>query len=75
MKAEKPKDYRYPHEIKTIGDRLRVKRLEKGLIQREVAQVIGVSEDTICYWEKGRVSPSPMNVRKIERLLREIERP
>ena len=42
---------------KTIGEHLRVKRLQGHLTQKEVAQLIGVSEDCITFWEKGRSIP------------------
>jgi DNA-binding XRE family transcriptional regulator len=29
-----------------------------GLYQKDVAALLGVSEDTVCYWENGRVKPS-----------------
>jgi DNA-binding XRE family transcriptional regulator len=68
--AEKPKDIRYPAEIKTVGDKLRVKRLELGLYQREVAKLIGVTEDSVCYWESGRVKPSRKMRSKLDEFLR-----
>lgn len=43
--------------MKTIGDHVRKKRLELGLLQRDAAQHIGVATDTVTNWEKGRTSP------------------
>jgi len=63
--AEKPKDSRYPKEIRTIGDRLRAKRLDIGLRQKDVALRLGVTEDSVCYWENGRVRPSERMVATI----------
>jgi transcriptional regulator with XRE-family HTH domain len=51
-------DKAYPTELKTIGDRLRKRRLDLGLLQREVAQEIGVTKCTIQYWETNRVAPA-----------------
>jgi len=65
IKAQKPKDSRYPAKLKTIGDRLRAKRLDLGLHQKDVATIIGVTVDTICYWENGRVKPSAQWLPKI----------
>jgi DNA-binding XRE family transcriptional regulator len=31
--------------------------MDRGNWQKEVAKQIGVSKDTICYWENGRVEP------------------
>src|SRR5207237_301709 len=60
LNAQKPKESAYPTEIKTLGDRLRARRLDLGLYQKDVAAIIGVTADTICYWENGRVQPSKM---------------
>jgi transcriptional regulator with XRE-family HTH domain len=43
--------------VKTIGDHLRKRRLDLGLLQREVAEQIGVTKCTIHYWETNRVAP------------------
>ncbi len=58
IKAEKPKDSRYPPEITTFGDRLRVTRLDLGLREKDLAAIIGVSDDTVRFWETNRVKPS-----------------
>ncbi len=65
LKAEKPSDFRYPTEIKTLGDQLRARWLDLGLYQKDVAAKLGVSEDTICHWESGRVKPSRVVLTKI----------
>jgi DNA-binding XRE family transcriptional regulator len=57
-KGPKAKDSAYPKGLKTIGDLLRRKRLDLSLFQKDVAEIMGVSVDTICYWENGRVKPS-----------------
>ena len=43
--------------MRTIGDHLRKKRLDLGLLQKEVAQRVGVDRDSVTNWEKGRTSP------------------
>ena len=58
LTIKKPKDSRYPTEIKTLGDQLKARRLDLGLYQKDVAVIIGVTEDTVCYWENNRVTPS-----------------
>jgi len=40
-----------------------------GLYQRDVVRIIGVSNDTITNWEKGRTKPCGKNTRKIELFL------
>jgi transcriptional regulator with XRE-family HTH domain len=42
---------------KTVGEKLRNKRFEKGLLQKEVAVHLGVSEDTYRFWELGEAYP------------------
>ena len=41
----------------SIGEYIKKHRQELKTTQREVALIIGVSEDTIAYWEKGRFAP------------------
>jgi transcriptional regulator with XRE-family HTH domain len=41
----------YPQELKTIGDHLRKVRLERGLLQDQVARELGVSLGSIFNWE------------------------
>jgi DNA-binding XRE family transcriptional regulator len=49
----------------TLGDHLRKRRIDLGLLQREVAKLIGVSEDSITYWENGRAKPQIQHMPKI----------
>jgi len=32
--------------------------MDLGLYQRQVAELLGVTEDTVCYWENNRVTAS-----------------
>jgi predicted transcriptional regulator len=38
---------------KNIGEHIRKKRLDLGLLQHELAETIGVTESTVCNWEHG----------------------
>jgi transcriptional regulator with XRE-family HTH domain len=58
LSTTKPADRAYPAELKTIGDHLRKRRLDLGLLQREVARQIGVTKCTVQYWETNRVAPA-----------------
>jgi transcriptional regulator with XRE-family HTH domain len=58
LSVTKPRDRSYPAELNTIGDHLRKRRLDLGLLQREVAKEIGVTACTIQYWETNRVAPA-----------------
>ena len=51
LNAQKPPPPSYPRELKTIGDHLRKRRLDLGLLQREVSERLDIDETTICNWE------------------------
>src|ERR1700720_743605 len=42
LSTQKPKSSVYPKELKTLGDHIRRRRLDLGLLQRQVAQLISV---------------------------------
>jgi transcriptional regulator with XRE-family HTH domain len=65
LKAKKPLPRTYPKELKTLGDHLRKKRLDLGLLQKDVAKILGVSQGTIYNWENNRTSPSLRAIPKI----------
>jgi len=41
----------------SVGDHIRKKRLQSGLLQKEVAQQLGVNPWTVMNWEKGHTEP------------------
>jgi len=43
----------YPTNPVTIGDHIRKRRIDLGLLQREVADIIGVTESSVWNWEHG----------------------
>jgi transcriptional regulator with XRE-family HTH domain len=47
-----------PVEAKTLGDHIRLKRLEKGLTQGEAVKLIGVPMKRLSDWERDLVTPS-----------------
>jgi transcriptional regulator with XRE-family HTH domain len=57
LRASKPLPPEYPREAKTLGDHLRTVRLTRGLLQREVAELLGVTTMTVNGWETGRKAP------------------
>lgn len=57
VSSPRPKIIRIPFEPKTIGEHIRKKRLERELLQSDVAKLIGVSTDCITYWENNRSYP------------------
>ena len=58
LRTPKPIDRAYPTKLRSIGDHLRKRRLDLGLLQREVALRIGVDKTTVFNWESGAASPS-----------------
>lgn len=57
LTGERPRDPAYPEELQTIGDHLRARRLDLGLLQKEVAEQLGASHASVFNWEKGHLSP------------------
>ena len=55
LSAAKPTDY--PNSLDSLGDHLRARRLDLGLLQKEAADHIGVDDWTIINWEKNRTTP------------------
>jgi len=58
LRAPKPKPERYPKEINTLGDHIRKRRLDLGLLQKQVADQIGVYMATISGWEGNATPPA-----------------
>src|SRR5262249_26183545 len=69
LKGLKPKPYGYPNELNTLGDEIRKVRLERGLLQRDVARVIGVSVQSVVGWETNRRQPAVVHIPGIVRFL------
>jgi transcriptional regulator with XRE-family HTH domain len=67
--APKPLKTQYPKTLDRIGDHIRKRRLELGLLQRQAADQIGVAEATIFNWETGRATPAIRHFPGIVRFL------
>jgi transcriptional regulator with XRE-family HTH domain len=67
LKSKIPLSDQYPKELNTLGDHLRKRRLDLKLLQREVAEKIGVDEITIGNWERQRTQPE---IRFIARIIK-----
>ena len=65
LKAKKPCHKPYPKELITYGDHIRKKRLDLNLLQREVAGIMNITEDTITGWENGRCIPKTSYIPRI----------
>ena len=57
LSGPKPQQKAYPKHLKTLGDHLRKKRLDSGLLQKEVAAQMGVDTASIVNWESNRIQP------------------
>jgi transcriptional regulator with XRE-family HTH domain len=55
--------------LKTLGDLLRKRRLDLGLLQQEMAQRLGVGEESVYNWETNRYQPSLRVIPKIVQFL------
>ena len=65
FEGERPLPNGYPTDLRTIGDHIRKPRLDLGLLQKDVAAIIGVSVCTITNWEKGNTEPMRAHRRPI----------
>lgn len=66
---EKPGSSIQINENTPIGTHILKRRLELGMLQRELAKAIGVCEDTITGWENGRSVPQIRNMPAIATFL------
>ena len=63
---------RHPKNLTTIGEHVKKKRIDLRLLQKEVAERIGVSEDCITLWENNRSIPQVKFMPKIIQFLEYI---
>jgi len=67
LKSLIPKPYDF--EPKSLGDHIRKKRLELGLLQKEAADRLGVNPWTILNWEKGHTEPPIASIPAVVKFL------
>jgi len=58
----------------SIAENIKKLRLKLNLTQEKFAQKIGVSFSTVNEWERGKRLPSPLAMRQIEELWRQVKR-
>ncbi|MEM8933532.1 MAG: helix-turn-helix domain-containing protein, partial [Acidobacteriota bacterium] len=58
LQAEIPDPIGYPREPASVGEHIKKMRLDRGLLQREVARLVGVCTHTIRNWEAGASQPT-----------------
>jgi len=44
--------------------------MDLGLVQKDVAEFVGVATDTVTYWERGRHQPNKRYLKRIEQFLK-----
>lgn len=54
-----------PRQLNSFGDWIRKTRLDRGLFQIQVAERLGIDEDTIVNWELGRTKPEVKYIPRI----------
>lgn len=69
LTAPLPPDPAYPTEFVTVGNHVRKRRLDLGLLQKEVAAEIGVDTSSVYNWENGRTEPEFRHLPAIIRFL------
>lgn len=57
LRCKKPSSRGYPESPRHTGEHIKKKRLDLGLLQREVAEKIGVCLWTVINWETGETTP------------------
>lgn len=55
----------YPKKIDTLGDHLRAARLTRGQYLKHVAELIGVTMESVLNWEQNCTSPAIVHYPKI----------
>ncbi len=63
LKAPKPKDF--PENPQTLGQHLKKRRRELGLLQRVAAERMGILTETYANWEKGKTGPVAAQFRPV----------
>lgn len=59
----------YPKQRKHLGDHLRAKRIDLGLLRKEIAVRIGVDTATVTNWELGHTDPEERFIPALIRFL------
>ena len=59
----------YPKEPKTLGERIRKARMDKGLMIKELAKQLGVTEDTVINWEIRDMKPHGKSMERVREFI------
>ncbi len=55
----------YPQNPQNLGEKIRKARMDKGLMIKELAEQIGVTEDTVINWEIRGMMPQGKSLAKV----------
>jgi DNA-binding transcriptional regulator YiaG len=59
----------YPKDPQNLGQQIRKARMDKGLRIRELAEIIGVTEDTVINWEVRGRKPQGVNFARVKKFI------
>ena len=60
-------------DTSTFGGWLKKKRLEMGLEQKELAEILGVSDGSVYNWENGRSRPTAKGLKQLNEVISFID--
>lgn len=69
LKTGKPHNPAYPEDLTTLSDHIRKRRLDLGILQKDVAVIVNAITLTVTNWEKNRTSPRLYLLPKIIKFL------
>ena len=61
---------KYPKNPRTLGEKIRKARMDKGLMIKEIASQLGVTEDTVINWEIRDINPESRNLERLREFLK-----
>jgi DNA-binding XRE family transcriptional regulator len=59
----------YPNNPQSFGKKLKKARMDAGLQIKELASIVGVTEDSIINWEKRGIMPSSKNLKEVKKFI------
>ena len=59
----------YPTNPRTFGEKIRKCRMDAGLQIKELAKMIGGTEDTVINWEIRGIKPANWSKKKVEKFM------
>ena len=65
LNAEMPPPRGMPTALDSVGDHIRAARITRGMEQKDLAGMLGVTKDTIANWEMKRTSPNILQCGKV----------